>query len=322
MDKARSLVRLSCCFMVLCGLLVGGVFAESKSIALVTWRGITPAEEGFMKKLEELGVEADYEVFDAERDPNKLAGYLRDHHGDLVSKDLIYTFGTTATQIVQNFDLGGVPHVFNIVSDPVGTGIAASLSAPSNGTTGAQLLLSSDAILHLLEQIFSFKKMAILFDPREDNAGAEMDNLTNIAEAQGKQVTRLRLSPDAEARELQIETLTQALRQVDVVFITSASSFVANRALLRQIIPEDLVSVGATEAYLPEVATVAFGMEYWERGEAVAKLAAKILLEGVHPNDLPIDVVAPDRAILFVNKSRKSSFKLDLLKVTNPISYK
>lgn len=43
-------------------------------------------------------IDAKYEVFDAARDQNKLAGYLRQNQAKLKSMDQVYTFGTTATQ--------------------------------------------------------------------------------------------------------------------------------------------------------------------------------------------------------------------------------
>lgn len=125
-------------------LLVSNVSAEeTKSIMLLTWRGMTPAEQGFMTRLFELGVKAQYDHFDAGRDVTKLAGYLRENRKTIAQKDLIYTFGTTTTVTVQNFDIGNVPQVFNIVTDPVGNGITLSIEKPSNGATGGQAVLVS-----------------------------------------------------------------------------------------------------------------------------------------------------------------------------------
>ena len=46
----------------------GAAFAaETKNIQIITWRGITQAEQGFFSKLEQLGVQANYDHFDAFR---------------------------------------------------------------------------------------------------------------------------------------------------------------------------------------------------------------------------------------------------------------
>jgi ABC-type uncharacterized transport system substrate-binding protein len=300
----------------------GSSFADVKSILIITWRGPTPAEEGFMSKLEELGVEANYEFFDAGRDQDKLAGFLRENQERLKTKDLIYTFGTTTALTTQNFDFGGVPHVFNIVTDPVAVGLATSLETPEQGSTGAKLSLAPDVILELTKQIYPFEKIAILFDPREPNAVSEVDHLTAVAIATGKQPIRLRFTPDAAEKELQIASLINQIRNVDIVYVASTSSFIANPGLMQEIIPRDMVSVSSSSALMKKGITLAFGTEYRERGEAVARLASRILLEDAHPNDVPIDEITAQDAIIFINKDSPAVAKLDLKNATNKIEYK
>jgi len=300
----------------------GSTSAETKSVLMITWRGQTAAEHGFMHHLEKLGVEVEYEFFDAARDQNRLAGFLRENHNNLKSKDLIYTFGTTATKTMKNFNTDGVPHLFNIVANPVGVGIAVSHASPHFGVTGAKMALSPAVSLQLLEQIYPFETIAILFDPREDNAVSEADWLTSVSEAIDKKVIRLRLSPDATSSQLQIDALVPQLEHADVVFVTASSSFVAHSGLVKRVIPDDVVSIGSSTASLSEGVTLAFGTEYWERGEAAAELAAKILQENASPSDLPISEVPANEAILYVNMHNAAVSKLLLNNSNNPIVFK
>lgn len=318
----RLLSRLICLLVLLCCVPAGLAQAADKTILMITWRGQTQAEFGFIQRLKELGVDVDYEIFDAARDQNRLAGYLRENRDKLKTKDLIYTFGTTATSTVKNFNPDGIPHVFNIVANPVGVGIAASHASPAFGVTGAKMALSPEVNIQLLEQLYPFKKIAILFDPREDNAVSEVDKLTAVCEALGKEVIRLRLSPDAKSSKLQIDSLLPQLRSADVIYVTASSSFVAHEGLLEQILPQDIVSMGSSTAYINEGITLAFGTEYWERGEAVAEQAARILVDGASPNELPIDEIAANEAILYVNTHHQSVPKLRLNKTNNPIILK
>lgn len=316
------MTRLTCLLVLLCSVFAASAHADTKSVLMITWRGQTQAEFGFIQRLKELGVDADYEVFDAARDQNRLAGFLRENRDRLKTKDLIYTFGTTATKTVKNLNPDQIPHVFNIVANPVGVGIAASHVSPGNGVTGAKMALAPEVNIQLLEQLYPFNRIAILFDPREDNAVSEVDRLTAICKALGKDVILLRLSPDAKTSQLQIEALEQQVKSADVIYVTATSSFIAYAGLLKQILPPDVVSIGSSTASLSEGVTVAFGTEYWERGEAAAELAAKILLEGKSPNDLPIDEIAADEATLYVNTSHKAASKLNLDKTRNPIVMK
>ncbi|MBO6510936.1 MAG: hypothetical protein JJ979_21040 [Roseibium sp.] len=316
------LLRLILLMTIVFSALTGLARAEPKEILVLTWRGPTPAEEGFMNELDMLGVEANFEFFDANRDQDKLAGFLRENLDRLKKKDLIYTFGTTTALTTRNFDFEGVPHIFNIVTDPVAVGLAASLDAPGHGSTGAKMSLPADVILELTEQIHPYDKIAFLFDPREPNAVSEVDQLTAIARARGKEAIQLRFTPDAAEKELQIAALAPQVHDVDIVFLTSTSSFIAHSHLLKEIIPHDKVSVSSSTAFMGEGVTVAFGTEYRERGVAAAKVAAKILKDNMHPNDVPIDEITTEDATIFINKDSPAASKLHLEDAKNPIKYK
>lgn len=295
---------------------------HQRSILMITWRGLTPAEHSFIAHLEKLGIDAEIEHFDAARDQTRLAGFLRERLDDIKAMDLVYTFGTTVTQTVQNFHLDNVPRVFNIVTDPVGVGLAPALDRPPNGMTGTKHSLPPDVNLELLFNVYPVKTIAILFDPRENNAVAEADRLSSAAEKRGVSVKRLRFAPDAREKDIQIAALRPELNDVDAIYVTSSSSFVAHSEALAQIIPEDLVSMGSSSAYVGDGITLVFGSEYEERGRTAAEMAAKILLEKVPPHSLPIDEVSASEATLYINSDNKAVSKLKLENARNTVVYK
>lgn len=293
-----------------------------RSILMITWRGMTPAEHSFIAHLEKLGIDAEIEHFDADRDQTSLAGFLRDRMHDIKSMDLIYTFGTTVTLTVQNFHFDDVPRVFNIVTDPVGVGLAPALDRPPQGMTGTKHSLPPDVNLQLLFNVYPVRTIAVLFDPRESNAVAEADRLSSAAEKRGVSVKRLRFAPDAKEKQIQIAALRPELDDVDAIYVTSSSSFVAHSEALAQIIPEDLVSMGSSSAYVGDGITLVFGSEYEERGRTAAEMAAKILLEKVPAHSLPIDEISASEATLYINGDNKAVSKLKLENARNAVVYK
>lgn len=275
-----------------------------------------------MSKLAELGIKADFDHFDAGRDVTKLAGYLRANRKELSRKDLIYTFGTTATVTVQNFDIGNVPHVFNIVPDPIGAGITLSIDAPTNGATGAKMSLSTEVILQLLETVLPYKSLAVLFDPRDINSTIEANNVTVAAQAIDKTTRQLRLVPDLADLETQIQYLRPQISTVDAIYIAASSSFVAQTDLLHRLLPEETVSISSSPAIVDRGTTLAFGDEYWNRGEAAAEAAAQILLNGKLPSQVAINEIPAHKAILFVRRASPAKHKLDLKNAANPVKYR
>jgi len=301
----------------------GAAFAaETKNIQIITWRGITQAEQGFFSKLEQLGVQANYDHFDARRSETNLAGFLRERRSELKKKDLIYTFGTTTTQMVLNFGVGDVPVVFNIVSDPIGVGITLSMHTPTHGATGSKQSLSVEVILQLLEQVYPYDSIAVLFDPREPNSTNEASRVTTVANILQKDVTRVRFVPDADDAEFHAEVLRTKLKSADVAYVTSTSSFLSNNALVRQVLPDNVVSVTSSPALVDKGVSLSFGEPYWQRGEATARLAAEILLDNKLPREVPVNQIKANEAVLFIRKASPIKDKLDLSAFPDRVKYR
>lgn len=108
----------------------GALMASDKTlhIALIVWRGETEAEQGFKDELKALGYSVRYTVVNAEQN-QKVLGQLLQHDivPNLSNFDYIYTFGTTVSKRTKAVIKNEIPHVFNVVTDPVGAGIVESL---------------------------------------------------------------------------------------------------------------------------------------------------------------------------------------------------
>ncbi len=301
----------------------GAAFAaETKNIQIITWRGITQAEQGFFSKLEQLGIQANYDHFDARRSETNLAGFLRSKRTELEKKDLIYTFGTTTTKMVLNFGVGNVPVVFNIVSDPIGVGVTLSMHMPTYGATGAKQSLSVEVILQLLEQVYPYESIAVLFDPREPNSTNEASRVTKVASVLQKEVIQVRFVPDADDAEFRAETVRSQIKAADVLYVTSTSSFVSNNALMRQLLTDDVVSVSSSPVLVDHGVSLSFGETYWQRGEATARLAAEILLDNKLPREVPVNQIKANEAVLFIRKASPIKDKLDLSAFPDRVKYR
>ncbi|WP_428524459.1 ABC transporter substrate binding protein [Roseibium sp.] len=296
--------------------------ADTKNIQIITWRGMTQAEQGFFSRLGQLGIQAKYDHFDARRSETNLAGFLRSKRTELEKKDLIYTFGTTTTKMVLNFGVGNVPVVFNIVSDPIGVGLTLSMHMPTYGATGAKQSLSVEVILQLLEQVYPYESIAVLFDPREPNSTNEASRVTKVASVLQKEVIQVRFVPDAHDAEFRAETVRSQIKAADVVYVTSTSSFVSNNALMRQLLTDDVVSVSSSPVLVDHGVSLSFGETYWQRGEAAANLAAEILLEKKVSNEIPINEIKANESILFIKKASPIRSKLDLSAFPDRVKYR
>jgi len=89
---------------------------KSLKIAMVLWRGETPAEQGLRDRLEELGYSVEYVVYDADQDREKLAEILREKIGPKIKDfDYVYCFGTNVTKMAK-VSLEGRSRYFSMAS--------------------------------------------------------------------------------------------------------------------------------------------------------------------------------------------------------------
>ncbi len=110
----------------------GNMLAAGKkklTIAMILWRGETPAENGFKDGLKELGYSTEYIIVDANQNMKTLGIQLRELAPVFDRLDYVYTFGTTVSRRTQVIIKKKVPQIFNVVTDPVGAGIIQSLDS-------------------------------------------------------------------------------------------------------------------------------------------------------------------------------------------------
>ena len=98
--------------------------AAQFKILIATWRGCEEACNGFQDYLNEAGIDIDFLIRNAGRDPSKLPDFIAEARAEQV--DLILTWGTSVTRgisgTLEDLDDPNIPHeiprVFTVVADP------------------------------------------------------------------------------------------------------------------------------------------------------------------------------------------------------------
>jgi putative ABC transport system substrate-binding protein len=106
--------------------------AAQFKILIATWRGCEEACNGFQDYLNEAGIDIDFLIRNAARDPSKLPDFIAEARAEQV--DMILTWGTSVTRGIagtlddlENPDIPHeIPRVFTVVADPIGARIVES----------------------------------------------------------------------------------------------------------------------------------------------------------------------------------------------------
>jgi putative tryptophan/tyrosine transport system substrate-binding protein len=286
--------------------------SKNLKIAMFLWRGETEGEKGFKDGLKALGYSLDYTTMTAGQDRKELGRLLREELEPRINDfDYIYTFGTTASQMTRDFVKDRVPQIFNIVADPVGVGIVQSMEAPGGNISGASngipMLLQIETALKIIQ----FKRLGILFNPREKNSMVERQKLQDIAEKFHFELIDLRSPPAQDMLEQNLQALVNKSVVVDAVYLPLDSYMQSNAKLIVYKLRDAKVkSIGTTKDYTENGALIGVVPDYYQLGKAVASIVDRHQ-KGEKLHNIPIEITK--EPTLMINKTTA-----DLLQITIP----
>lgn len=284
---------------------------KNLKIAMVLWRGETKAEKGFQDGLKELGYSAKYTVVNAGQDRAELGRLLREElRPKLDEFDYIYIFGTTATQATRTIVQDKVPQIFNIVADPVGAGITRSLESPGGNISGASNEIPLPLQIQTALKIISFKRLGLLFNPREKNSMLVRDKLSEMTKQFRFEVVDLRSPPAQDMLRENLQKLRDKSVVVDAVYLPPDSFLVSNAKLIgSELKAAKVKSIGSIEGYIENGALVGVVPDYYELGKAAATIVHR------HQGGQKLKDIAVQTAkepVLLINKTTSRALNINI----------
>ncbi len=280
----RTFMLVLIFLVTLCGSDVAAGQRQSVDIAMVLFRGMTRAEQGF---LETLNKSPEFEVrvktFDAKQNIAKLQEAIKQIERE--NYRLIYVFGTTATQQVMK-KIKKTPIVFNIVQRPIEAGIVKDWDSSGNNVTGASNYVSMESAFKTLGMLMHIHKLGFLYYVSDPATGYQKADILLQRRNFGFSVVDLPIT----GRETISHTLKQLLAEKPEAVMIPADSFVkANgdfifAALNKHRVPSIVI---IPEMVKENGALLALGPDYYILGQLAAENAIEIL-RGKKPSELPI----------------------------------
>jgi ABC-type uncharacterized transport system substrate-binding protein len=288
-----------------------GFASTNLHIALIVWRGETEAEQGFKDELKALGYKVQYTVVNAGQNRKALGQLLqRDIVPNLSNFDYIYTFGTTVSKRTKAVIKNEIPHVFNVVTDPVGAGIVKSLQASGGNISGATDHIPVAMRIEAASAILKFKRLGLLFNPREKNSMIERKNLQAVAQKWHFEVVDLRAPPTHDMLPKSLQQLIEKSVVVDAVYLPPDSYMVSNAALIgAQLRAANLPSIASVKTFIEHGALIGVVVDYARLGKAVAGIVHRHQ-QGEQLRHIPVRTVK--EPLLVINKTSSKQFNLTI----------
>jgi putative ABC transport system substrate-binding protein len=231
---------------------------------------------------------------------------------DLVRRQvaLIITIGAEVSALAAKAATATIPIVFIAGTDPVNSGLVASLSRPGANLTGSSMLLSEldPKRLGLLRELLpNGMTIAFLVNPNSPTAELQANNLHAAARSVGQDITILNATTirdiDAAFKSAVQMRAAALLVAADPLFFTRAAQLVVLAA--RHAIP--------TLYFRREFAAAGGLMSYGSNADdsyRAAGVYAGRILKGEKPGDLPIQL--PTKFELVINLSTARALAIDV----------
>ena len=262
-------------------------------IAMITWRGETRAEAGFVDGLSRFGYVPKITKYHCDQNTKRLVDVLNilEPH----PPDLIYVFGTTATKAVVR-RIASCPVIFDIVTRPVESGIIANWQSSGNNATGVSSMVPIMNQIRTLKKVISFSKLGVVYNPLEQNSLIQFQLLSHLAISQ-----KFKLIPFEITRAEDIQEKLNNLEEfVDAVYLPSDSMIKSlGKDIMARVNRQNMPSLAALEEMvIHDGALMGLVPDYYQLGGLAAR-TARLVLEGRRPSEIP--VVTSDHFNITVN---------------------
>ena len=257
-----------------------------------------PNTEAFVRGMSDLGyvdgknVLLEYRF--AEGKPERLPELAM----DLVrlNPDLIFALGGDVAPEVRKATQT-IPIVFSVSTDPVQSGLVASLARPGGNATGVTFLsdeLAAKRLVLLKEAAPQLSRVAVLFNP--DHVDNELREVARAAA-----VLQVKLHLAEVRRSSDIEAAFAAFSQAGVegLYVVSSRQTIANLARIIEFAAKNrLPLAGGWGAWAQAGGLISYGPNI---GEMVRQSTAYVdkILKGASPAELPVQ--QPTRFELLIN---------------------
>lgn len=219
-------------------------------------------------------------------DANVLSQIIANFIADDV--DLMVGVATPVAMAMQSAtEENQIPVVFAAVSDPVSTGVVASLEAPGSNITGTSDYLDTTAVMNL---IFAADpdadKIGLLYDMGQDSSTTAIADAKAYLDAKGvAYVERTGTTVD----EVMLAAEALIADEVDAIFTPSDNTIMnAQLSIYETLTEAGIPQYTGADSFALNGAFLGYGVDYANLGVETANMIYDVLVNGSDPANTPV----------------------------------
>jgi putative ABC transport system substrate-binding protein len=203
-----------------------------------------------------------------------------------------------------------IPIVFMVGRDPVKLGLVASLNRPGGNATGLNLLISEMETkrIELLRELSpSDAKLAVLLNPKNADAEAQLSDVLFAAQTLGRHMETINASND---RELDLAFARLIQEKIEGFTLVADPYFVNRRETIISFAAHNgIPAVYFVREFADSGGLISYGSNLADAYHQVGVYAGKIL-SGTKPSELP--VVQPTKFELVINLKTAKTLRMSI----------
>ena len=293
--------------------------AAQFKVMIATWRGCEEACNGFQDYLNDAGINIEFLIRDAGRDPSKLPAFIAEARAEKV--DLILTWGTSVTRgiagTLEDLDNPNIPHeiprVFTVVADPIGARIVESFEKTGRKNVAGTFNRVPERVNIETIRLYlpSFSHLGLLYNRNEKNSALKHEEMAALSAEMNFAYTavELPLHADGKPRPEDIGPKMAELRAagVDFLYLGSSTFLDVNRDVYTAAALENGIPILSPYERLvrDSQALISIAAPWYDTGRLAGAQAEKILIGGATPGDLPVARVTDFSFVINMEVARK-----------------
>lgn len=300
-------------------------------IMMMLFRGWEEACDGFADYFTARRVAVDLIVRDADQNLGNVRRFVEEAND--TRPDIVYLWGTSlAIAALGSWDdppssrrLRGVPAVFNIVTEPVRSGIVRSREDPGRDVTGTEYIAPVQVQERAMVLYRSFGHAAIIFNPLERNSVLVVEELARILAARSARLTPLPVPLDGGRPDpAVIPDLVQKARQdgAEWLYIPPDTFLNDHRmALTDAALASALPTFAATERFIGFANGLAGLVSRYYSVGAFTAFKAEQILGGRPARSIPIETLSRMSYLVRMETARRLRLypPVGLLRIAEPL---
>lgn len=316
----KGLKKLLVCLLLCLGLFVCVGCGEKGVVVGIlqtaTHSALDDAKDGFIEELKANGYEdAEFVVKNPEGDPNTMNSMAT----ELIRKsDIVLGIGTPAAVALQgarDAEQIDVVILFTAVTDPVGGGLMADASKPTDITGTNDMNPVADQVDLIIELCPVITKLGVLYNVAEPNSLVQAEMVKTQAATKGVEVV---VKTVAEAIEISAQTTALIQNEgVQAIYLPTDNLIAANMPAVAAVADElGVPTVCGESGMVAAGGTITYSINYKSLGVLTGEMAVKIL-DGTPCSQVPSSSVDASGLEVAINEE-----SIEKLGITVPQSIK